>query len=92
MFTEDKQIFLILGSSVLIASGADSQTTRAIILADSLRLLQKVKIGTVKLRLTCVNVRHPHSKNPVDVLFCGCPVCGCSVMDMLESKEMTEQM
>ena len=49
-----------------------------------------------KLRLTCVNDRHPHSKTPVDVLWMSCSVdvlfCGCSVMDMLESKEMTEQM
>ena len=37
--------------------------------------------GNGKPRLACVNVRHPPSKKSY----------GCTVLDMPESKEMTEQ-
>ena len=46
----------------------DSQTTNAIILTDSMSLLQKVKKWNGKPRLKCVNGRHPPLKTPVGVL------------------------
>ena len=61
-----------------IALRGDSQTTHAIILTDSMSLLQKVewKAQTVMCpRSTCTFEKS----------------CGCTVLDMPESKEMTEQ-
>ena len=51
-----------------IAPSGDSQTTQAIILADSLSFLQKVKSGMGKPRLACVNARLPLSNTPVGAL------------------------
>ena len=48
-----------------IASRGDSQTTHAIILTDSMNLLQKVEW---EARLECVDGRHPPLKTPVGVL------------------------
>ena len=50
-----------------IASKGDSQTTYAIILTDSMSLLQKVKVEW-EARLECVDGRHPPLKTPVGVL------------------------
>ena len=64
-----------------IASRCDSQTTHAIILTDSMILLQKVKSGM---------------ESP-DIGMCQCSTSifeesyGYTAMDMPESKEMTEQ-
>ena len=48
---------------------ADSQTTHAVILTDSMSFAQKVKW---KPRLACLNLRHPPSKTPVNVLPGAC--------------------
>ena len=52
-----------------IAPRGDSQTTHAIILTDSMNLLQKVEW---EARLECVNGRHPPLKTPVGVLPWAC--------------------
>ena len=56
-----------------IASRDGSQPTCAIILIDSLSLLQKVKNGKgIKPRLTCVNVQYPPAETLVGVLPWAC--------------------
>ena len=52
-----------------IASRDESQTTHAVILTDSMSFAQKVKW---KPRLACLNLRHPPSKTPVNVLPGAC--------------------
>ena len=63
-----------------IASRGDNQTTRAIILIDSLSLLQKVEweaqTGMCHCQCSTSTFETSH---------------GCTVLDMLESKKMTEQ-
>ena len=51
-----------------IASRGDSQTTHAIILTDTMSLLQKSEKWNGKPRLECIDGRHPPSKTPVGVL------------------------
>ena len=51
-----------------IATRGDRRTTHTILLRDSVSLLQKVKSGSGKPRLECVDGRHPPSKTNVGVL------------------------
>ena len=63
-----------------IASKGDSQTTHAIILTNSMSLLQKVKngMGSPDCHGMCQCSTSTFEKS-----------YGCTVLDMLESKEMT---
>ena len=59
----DKEVEAVTHALVWIASKGDSRTKHAIILTDSVSLIQKVKA-----RLECVSGRRPPSKTPLSVL------------------------
>ena len=64
-----KEVEAVIHALGWTASRGDSRTTHAIILTDSMSLLQKVKTKwNGKPRLECVNGRHPPSKTPVGAL------------------------